>query len=577
MAAEVWVRRNQDRGTAMKNAWMHAALGAALIAGISGCRSKSVNAQSGPDPAAANLAQPGTENEAQQQAEQYSNGQQPAAPIERAYPGGQQSAPPPGYSDYGQQYPGDAYGEGDDQYAPIYDDSLTDEQASEPPPPIPDYDQPPAPDPDYIWTPGYWAWGPYGYYWVPGCWVEAPYVGALWTPGYWAYVGGVYRFHHGYWARHIGFYGGINYGFGYFGVGYEGGYWNGPHFYYNTVVTHVNRDRVRDVYAHNVTENRGGARISFNGGRGGLQVRPRPAEISAMHEQRYAPMQSQLQVRQQASQNRQQFYSSNHGRPAEAVASRPIVSEHRMPAEMPRMATRPEGRGAAGAVQPGNRQQESGRPQTQQQQGRPDFRNQQQQGRPDFQRPQQQPQAQPQQPQQRQDFRGQQGRPDFQRPQQQPQAQPQAQPQQQRQDFRGQQGRPDFQRPQQQPQPQPQAQPQRQDFRGQQGRPDVQRPQQQPQAQPQQPQQQRQDFRGQGRPDFQRPQQQPQAQPQPRPQPQIRQAPPPQAQHAGPEARPQVRHQGPPQRAAQPQPQHQGPPPQAHDNGHGDGHDQEKH
>src|SRR5581483_1452984 len=31
-------------------------------------------------------------------------------------------------------------------------------EASEPPPPLPDYEQPPAPGDDYIWTPGYWAY-----------------------------------------------------------------------------------------------------------------------------------------------------------------------------------------------------------------------------------------------------------------------------------------------------------------------------------------------------------------------------------------------------------------------------------
>src|ERR1700694_4459427 len=57
------------------------------------------------------------------------------------------------------------------------------------PPPLPVYVQPVVPAPGYIWTPGYWAYGPEGYYWVPGTWVFAPYVGALWTPGYWSWDG----------------------------------------------------------------------------------------------------------------------------------------------------------------------------------------------------------------------------------------------------------------------------------------------------------------------------------------------------------------------------------------------------
>ena len=33
-----------------------------------------------------------------------------------------------------------------------------------PPPELPSYEQPPIPEPGYMWTPGYWAGGPYGYF-----------------------------------------------------------------------------------------------------------------------------------------------------------------------------------------------------------------------------------------------------------------------------------------------------------------------------------------------------------------------------------------------------------------------------
>ena len=85
------------------------------------------------------------------------------------------------------------------------------------PPPIPVYEQPLCPGAGYIWTPGYWSYGPYGYYWVPGVWVIAPRIGYLWTPGYWGFGNGSYVFHQGYWGPHVGFYGGINYGYGYVG------------------------------------------------------------------------------------------------------------------------------------------------------------------------------------------------------------------------------------------------------------------------------------------------------------------------------------------------------------------------
>jgi WXXGXW repeat (2 copies) len=35
------------------------------------------------------------------------------------------------------------------------------------PPALPVYTQPPCPQDGFLWTPGYWAYGPAGYYWVP--------------------------------------------------------------------------------------------------------------------------------------------------------------------------------------------------------------------------------------------------------------------------------------------------------------------------------------------------------------------------------------------------------------------------
>jgi len=106
------------------------------------------------------------------------------------------------------------------------------------PPPIPVYEQPVIPGDGYIWTPGYWAWNGGAYVWVDGAWVYPPYVDALWTPGWWGWGGGGYFWHAGCWGRTIGYYGGINYGFGYFGVGFYGGYWNGGRFYYNHAYGH---------------------------------------------------------------------------------------------------------------------------------------------------------------------------------------------------------------------------------------------------------------------------------------------------------------------------------------------------
>src|ERR1700722_19619113 len=143
-------------------------------------------------------------------------------------------------------------------------------QATEPPPPLPVYEQPPCPEDGYLWTPGYWAYSTGGYYWIPGTWVAPPAVGVLWTPGYWGFVGGVYRFNAGYWGPHVGFYGGVNYGFGYGGVGFAGGRWVGNSFAYNRSVTNItNVTVIHNTYNETVVKNVTVNKVSFNGGAGG--------------------------------------------------------------------------------------------------------------------------------------------------------------------------------------------------------------------------------------------------------------------------------------------------------------------
>ena len=136
------------------------------------------------------------------------------------------------------------------------------------PPVIPIYEQPYAPGLGYIWTPGYWDYADFGYYWVPGVWVRPPRIGLLWTPGYWGYRGGSYIFNNGYWGSTVGFYGGINYGFGYVGSGYYGGRWDGGIFRYNTAVTRVNTTIINNNYVYNNSvpaANTGNNRAAFNG------------------------------------------------------------------------------------------------------------------------------------------------------------------------------------------------------------------------------------------------------------------------------------------------------------------------
>ncbi|HTB94953.1 MAG TPA: YXWGXW repeat-containing protein [Candidatus Sulfotelmatobacter sp.] len=192
------------------------------------------------------------------------------------------------------------------------------------PPPIPVYEQPICPGDGYIWTPGYWAYDydDADYYWVPGTWVPAPEVGFLWTPGYWAWGGDGFVFTAGYWGPVVGFYGGINYGFGYFGHGYEGGRWDGGHFYYNTTVNRVNVEVIHNVYNTRVTETTA-SRVSYNGGKGGINVRPTSQEEAAAQQRHISPVGTQMQHEQAARADKQQRASVNHGAPAVAATPKP--------------------------------------------------------------------------------------------------------------------------------------------------------------------------------------------------------------------------------------------------------------
>jgi hypothetical protein len=191
------------------------------------------------------------------------------------------------------------------------------------PPVLPVYTQPVCPGDGYLWTPGYWAYGEGGYYWVPGVWVMAPRPGVLWTPAYWGWSNGAYLFHAGYWGPHVGFYGGINYGFGYGGVGFVGGRWMGGHFAYNTAVVNVNRTVVHNTYIdRTVIHNTAYNRTSFNGGAGGVQARASTQEMAYSRENHLAPTVSQQSHFEAAHAERSNFASVNGGHPQNAAYSR---------------------------------------------------------------------------------------------------------------------------------------------------------------------------------------------------------------------------------------------------------------
>jgi hypothetical protein len=194
------------------------------------------------------------------------------------------------------------------------------------PPDLPVYEQPMSPGDGYIWTPGYWGWANDDYYWAPGTWVMPPEVGDLWTPGYWSWGGGGFLFNEGYWGSSVGFYGGIDYGFGYFGNGYEGGRWENGHFFYNTSLNRVDSNVVHDVYNTRVDERVN--RVSFNGGSSGVNARPTAQEEATARGSHVPAVAAQTQHAWSARNDPQQRFAVNHGAPPVTATARASIASH---------------------------------------------------------------------------------------------------------------------------------------------------------------------------------------------------------------------------------------------------------
>jgi uncharacterized protein DUF4124/YXWGXW repeat-containing protein len=199
-------------------------------------------------------------------------------------------------------------------------------RAAQAPPPLLNDEQPPCAEDGYLWTPGYWAWRG-GYYWVRGTWVRPPRVGVLWTPGYWEYASAVYAFHPGYWGPHIGFYGGVNYGFGYVGVGFAGGRWVGNSFAYNRTVSNVDTGVIHHTYSEAVVNNVTLNKVSYNGGPGGTMTGATMEEKAAAAEPHIPPMALQRQIMQQTAMNPVPIARANEGH---AVARAAVHSASRV-------------------------------------------------------------------------------------------------------------------------------------------------------------------------------------------------------------------------------------------------------
>jgi hypothetical protein len=184
------------------------------------------------------------------------------------------------------------------------------------PPPLPGYDQPPIPGEGYIWIPGYWAWNASAadYYWTPGTWARPPRPGVLWTPGYWRYRDGRYAFVGGYWAPKVGFYGGVNYGYGYAGSGYRGGRWEGDHFRYNAAVNNLVAAVAGVAYREAVDQPRPDQAMT---------ARPSDAELQAAQGPRFEATPEQMNHAHAAFANPGLAAGANQGRPSVVATVRP--------------------------------------------------------------------------------------------------------------------------------------------------------------------------------------------------------------------------------------------------------------
>jgi hypothetical protein len=205
-----------------------------------------------------------------------------------------------------------------------------------PPPPLPVYAQPPAPAPNYQWNPGYWGHETVGYYWVPGTWAPPPRHGLYWTPGYWRHAGTGYGWNQGFWGPSVGFYGGVDYGFGYFGTGFVGGVWAGNNFRYNTAIVNVNQTVIHNTYVDKTVVNRNvyANRVSYNGGHGGISAQPTAGQMAGAQD-RVPPTAYQKQQATIAGRNRNSYASVNKGNPPETTADKHAVQKPEKSAQKP--------------------------------------------------------------------------------------------------------------------------------------------------------------------------------------------------------------------------------------------------
>jgi hypothetical protein len=86
---------------------------------------------------------------------------------------------------------------------------------------------------------------------------------------------------------------------------------------------HVDTVSITNVYVNRTVIVNNDSHVAFNGGEGGVAVRPTPQQEAYARQPHTPPVASQVQQEHAASQNRALFASENHGAPAVAATARP--------------------------------------------------------------------------------------------------------------------------------------------------------------------------------------------------------------------------------------------------------------
>jgi hypothetical protein len=92
---------------------------------------------------------------------------------------------------------------------------------------------------------------------------------------------------------------------------------------YNRTVNNFGGVTITNVYEKTVIVAPGASRVSFNGGSGGITLRPRAEEEAAAHGQHVAAIPAQLDQERTAGNNRALLASENCGQPPIAATAKP--------------------------------------------------------------------------------------------------------------------------------------------------------------------------------------------------------------------------------------------------------------